>query len=99
MIERQDALEALVMDAIANDYESLAMIESEVAKWASEEGLCPTPEEIWKALSALMDKGFAKAYRITSTDVTEVQGQPDRRDLQDHYFLLTRDGKSAIRYD
>lgn len=98
-MEPQDPVEALVMDAIANDYEDLDMVRNESIKFGALRNIYPTHEEILAALIRLIDKDFAKAYLITPVSMKEIQGQPSRQEFENCYFLLTEKGRSAIRYD
>jgi aryl-alcohol dehydrogenase-like predicted oxidoreductase len=86
------------MDAIANDYEELGMIVDEVSAWAAERGISVTPEEILTALTGLVQTGLAKAYRLSSSHPPEeIHGLHRIERQTDYYFLLTPEGKRAIR--
>jgi hypothetical protein len=89
------ALEELIMDAIANDYEDLEMIRHEVKKWSAPDANPPSITDIVEGLVALIDKGLARAYRLSPhTEVVE-----DFRNapcLDELYFYISPRGKAAL---
>jgi hypothetical protein len=95
-MDRTQLLHALIMDAIANDYEPFDMIVQQVTTVASERGLVVNRNEIYIVLKELVDSGFAEAYDLSATSsnngriLTAFEGAPDC------YFLLTQKGKAAI---
>jgi hypothetical protein len=97
-MERSDLVRALVMDAIANDYEEPGVIVDEVSAWAGERGVSVTTTEILAALTGLVQTGLAKAYRLSaSRPAEEVHGLQQIHRETDCYFLLSPEGKLAIR--
>jgi hypothetical protein len=64
-------IRALLMDAIANDYEDFNMIVDEVTGWAKERGVLVAPSQISENLRNLIDLGLAKAYRLSPTSSPE----------------------------
>lgn len=89
----QEILHCLVLDSVANDYESLETIIEEVAVWATEERLQVTAKEITAALGQLIQAGQVAAYRVTATSKPEVLSSVNLDAPQaDTYFYITPDG-------
>lgn len=96
-LERNELLRALVMDAIANDYEEPPIIIDEGSIWASERGLSVVPREVFAVLAELVQTGLAKAYRLSPNQpVEELRGLASFEREPDCYFLLTPAGKRAL---
>ena len=93
----RELMRSFVMEAIANDYEDLSMIESEVTDWAAEHKLAVTQNEIRAILVSLIESGLAKAYLLGSQP--EFTAEPMAGSgISDPgcYFLLTAEGREAL---
>jgi len=93
MKERDTYLRALVLDAVANDYEEFAMVVYEVTRWSLAEGFEVAFEEIRAALWAAVDDGLIRAHLFT-----DGKFEPVTRDRLsgEAYFLITEAGKSVM---
>ena len=95
-MERRTAIEELVQKSIADDYEDFEMITGEVRTWAQELALFPSDEKIWGSLMILINKGLAKAYRLTERGAVELSGVPDPKESREVYFYLTPLGLESL---
>jgi aryl-alcohol dehydrogenase-like predicted oxidoreductase len=95
-VDESGLIRNMVMDAITNDYEDFTTIVREVRNWATEGGLQVEIGEVADALMGLIDTGLAKAYRLSSSSQTELEGRPDADALEDYYYLLTSEGRAAV---
>jgi hypothetical protein len=82
-----------VLNAIADDYEALETIYSEVSSLGARCGLINQNEDIVQGLVSLIATGLAKAYRLRSSPIEEVEGLPERSEMNDLYFWVTPKGK------
>ncbi len=85
---------ALVMRAIADDYEDLDMITREVIEWGRERKLSITASEVSVVLVQLIESGLAKAFHLSP--LREFPGVPDAQKLGDCYFGLTQHGLEQL---
>jgi hypothetical protein len=84
-----------VLSAISNDYEKLAMVVEEVLKWAREDGMELTDEEVVGTLQMLVAKGYAQAYvkhpeRLPTAEILPA------KDARRFYFFVTPTGKRLV---
>jgi len=97
-VEGLDVVKAMVMDAIANDYEPTSMVVNEVISWAKERGMTVAPEDVFRALTEFVHSGVAKAYRLSPAEPPLEVHSLSRVDLAtDLYFLLTPMGHTLIK--
>lgn len=89
-------LSTMIMDAIANDFESLESIYTQVETWAWSEGIRTTREDIVIALLDLLGRGYAKAYLLSPHDPPEITSELDVENIMNSYFLLTNEGRSVL---
>lgn len=86
----------MVLDSVADDYESLDMIIEEVAKWSTAEYIQVNSGEIIAVLGQLLQAGQVAAYCLTSSPKPEVLASVNLDALQnDTYFYITPDGRNA----
>jgi hypothetical protein len=87
---RREHIRRDVLDAIANDYETFAMVLSEVRKWNPE--FVVTDGEVLTALRSLVAEGLAKAYLLSSQPphVTELPFEEGM--IAELYFYATKAG-------
>ena len=87
----------LIIDAIANDYESFETIVHEVNTWSLEQGRHVDIGEIRDGLLELIQCGYAKAYSLSPTsDPMEIGISELRSRFESAYYLLTEQGKRSI---
>jgi hypothetical protein len=82
----------LVLDAIANDFEDLETIYSDVSVWCAREGLVVNLDEVVDALRELVELGYAKAYWLSEFS-PPVECPVDTPGC---YFLVTAKGKEIV---
>ena len=97
-MSHDQAIDFLVMNAIANDYEDFQTITADVSKWAAEDDLTITPELILESLERLVVKGVARAYVLSPTPVhVELVRTLDPSLMQEgYYFMLTPESKQLL---
>lgn len=100
-VDRREFVRRFVLMEIADDYESLETISSQVAKDASECGLKISGAEIKHALIELIEAAWAKAYCLRSAPVLEIRGVPMPDQFADSYthYWATSQGKEVINTD
>ena len=88
----------LIMDSIADDFESFETICDSVDRWDSEKrNIKPDIFEVERGLLQLIEAGLANAYALTNT-IEKI----DLRDeilanLNGLYFYLSREGLEVLR--
>ena len=96
-MQSDELTRALVMAAIADDYEDFKMIADEVTRWTKERGLKVNPSEIHGHLTKLINDGLAKAYRLSQKLGAKEIPPPSLEDMStDIYFFLTSEGKRSV---
>lgn len=106
-MSREELITAMVMDAIADDYEDFEMVVTEVTRWAAERGIPASQNEIAAGLTILIQAGLAKAYLLSAkpTDWAHEVPEAEWRAALTHpaaaeipyYFYLTDEGKRALK--
>ena len=88
-----------VLDTIADDYEEIEHITELITAWFGACNLGISRNEIVRALIALTQEGFARAYHFTpgheSEEIT-VLLSPDEIQPQDPYFWITDKGRQEV---
>lgn len=88
----------LIMDAIADDFESFDTISDSVCRWASEAmDVEPSSEEIESGLVHLLESGLADAYVLTNTNRKVPISEVSLKGVSDFYFYLSGKGLQALR--
>jgi len=87
-----------VLSAIADDYEDLEIVSSEVTKWAKEDGkISVAREEIIRGLEQLIDEGYAKAY-VLSPQPPHAKSVPfSAEHIGELRFYITPKGKKLAK--
>jgi hypothetical protein len=99
-MSRSELLRMFVLDVIADDYENLEKIYSDVNELGVSSGLSIQKPEIIDALIGLLESDLASAYKLSGTAPNQkVQGVPSRDKLVDYYFLVTERGQIIQRAD
>ncbi|HAX41887.1 MAG TPA: hypothetical protein DCY80_04925 [Solibacterales bacterium] len=98
-LTEQEMLYCMVLDSVANDYESLETILEEVKEWANDEYIQVTTRLIIELLAQLLRGGEVVAYRLTTTSTPQVLASVNLDELHDDaYFFITPEGrKTAAR--
>jgi hypothetical protein len=81
-------LEEEIIDALANDYESLDQLRDMLSR--------PIPDnELKEALWTLTQEGYISCHRPTKTEMKSVI-HPDRQHLSDYWYALTDTGEGLL---
>ena len=89
-------LEALVLDAIANDFEDLNQIVRDVTEFGSGEKIAVERADVVFALRSLAHKGFAAGYRLAGEERPRPVRIADWGSLEELYFFRTDCGKTYL---
>lgn len=93
-----DELGRMVLEAVANDYEELEMIISEVVKWTTADGSgTPDRSQIEHALIASITDKDVQAYRPSEPSAQLVPAMADPQNLHTLWFYITEQGKEKLR--
>lgn len=92
---RKELICALVMRAIADDYESIETVSAEVSKWASERRLATSQTEVIAQLNAVVAQGLAKVYGTSQRGHLVEMRSP--KASSDSYFHLTDEGTRMLK--
>lgn len=88
----------LIMDAIADDFESFDTICESVDRWSSEEkAINPSVCEIERGLFQLLEAGLADAYILANTNKKIELGDISSSNLKKLYFYLSNEGLCDLR--
>lgn len=98
-MNRPELLRRFVLNEVADDYENLEKIYSEVSSLGSRCGLSLPRGEIKQALVDLIEARLVKAYRLTTNSVEEFDGVPEAERMDDSYFWITPRGKDLLVSD
>jgi hypothetical protein len=79
-------LEAMVMDADANDYEEFEQIMIDLTLWASEDGIESNSELVLSALKHLVGLGLADAYELGAANKLTIARNFEWKLPTDLYF-------------
>jgi hypothetical protein len=98
-VNRKQLVSTFVLDVIADDYESLEKIYTDVAVLGTHCGMLIEKSEIFQALLALVESGLASAYILTTEPVQEIRGVPPLDQMNDYYYWVTDKGKQVVLAD
>lgn len=91
-----ELIRMFILDVIADDYENLEKIQTEVKDFACRSGLKIGDGDVARELANLIDGGLARAYRLSTTaPVREMSGTPPAADLNRYYYWLTEAGRDV----
>jgi len=93
-----DVLQGMVLDAIANDYESIQDVVHQVRGFCLQEGLMtPTIDQIVEVAKTLIDAGLARAYRLKIDSDPLVVETIDWSEIGELYFYRSSRGLAILR--
>ncbi|HLM97960.1 MAG TPA: hypothetical protein VK335_01675 [Bryobacteraceae bacterium] len=98
MIDRNELVRRLVLNAICDDYENVdQVILRDVAQDGAKLGLTLERSDVVEALASLVRDGLAKAYLLSAFAPysTELQGMPPLDVVEEYfktYFYITKEG-------
>jgi hypothetical protein len=97
MTNKNDEIERLVLQAVANDYEEFDMIVHDVTKLMH--GVCEAPNviQIENALMKSIVDRNVDAYQYSETIHQYVATQADVQNLRTLWFYITDQGKRRLR--
>jgi hypothetical protein len=103
-MERNELIRRMVLNDICDDYENVdQVIFPEVVETAARLGLTITRPEVVQALAELIERGLAKAYRLSRTEPIDYEGMPPMMDVVEEdfatYFFRTKEGLELILSD
>jgi hypothetical protein len=95
---RSELVRMLVLDVVANDYEEVEKIETDVRELAMGCGIALQSIEVLAALRDLVEAGLVKAYRFLpgAQKYEEIHGLPPENEFRDCWFWITSKGKLQI---
>jgi hypothetical protein len=79
-------LEGLVLEATANDFESLASMAPDIRKWASTEKLDVSADQLADAIEGLVQNGKLKVYRFSKATNRYEVASFSKKDIGDLWF-------------
>ena len=102
--KRNDLIRMLALNEIGDDYENFEYISNRVVPQGVECGIEVRQEEVEKALQELLELGLAKAYRLSHTAATPLDGMPPAswylmRPDEWYYFYATKAGLRLLTAD
>ena len=104
---RNQALLELVINAIADDYESLEIIQKSINEWGEDFNSQSWPamkavpvsrHEIIKALEELTREGYAQTYVLRAHEPFSQAVEFRKDGINDLWFFLTPKGVSAVKH-
>ena len=96
MKRTSDEVVRMVLEAVANDYEELEMIMSEIAKWTGSVNDVPDRNRIEHALMASILNKDVKAYEYSEKSCRFIPTTPDHQTLHTLWFYITAQGKERL---
>jgi hypothetical protein len=97
MTNKDNGLEYLVLQAVANDFEEFEMIVGEIAKWTNGYQAAPDRRQIEQALMTAIAGEDIKAYEPREGHRQLVATQADPRKIHSLWFYITEQGKSRMQ--
>jgi hypothetical protein len=93
-----DELRRTVLQAVADDYEELEMIISEIVKWTSRGGNdTPDRSQIEHALMASITDKDVQAYQPSEPSGQLIPAMADPQNLHTLWFYITEQGKERLQ--
>jgi hypothetical protein len=95
-VDRHRTLLEFVLEAVANDYESLECIVEQTTKLAQVKGFAVTRAEITRALRQRIHEKYIQPYLLSSQPPysQKVEFYPDR--IDELWFYVTPKGKKLV---
>ena len=82
----KDKLQSYVLDATANDYESVSSIGPDLKKWAAEDKVSFSTEDLTAAVEELVRRGKLKAYRYSKANNRYESVEFSREEIANLWF-------------
>ena len=79
-------LEGLVLEAAANDFESIASMTPDIRKWASTEKLDVSADQLADVIERLVQTGKLKVYRFSKATNRYEAASFSKKDIGDLWF-------------
>ena len=104
--DRSQALLELVINAIADDYESVEIIDLSInvldlevrpEAWPARTAAPVSRHEIIKALEELTREGYAQAYCFDAAELNAVAVEFNKDGINDLWFYVTPKGVGAVK--
>jgi hypothetical protein len=97
MTNNHDELGRMVLEAVANDYEELEMIVSEIVKWAGSINDAPNRNQIEYALMVSIADKDVEAYEYSEKSCRYIPTSADSQTLHTLWFYITEQGKERLQ--
>jgi hypothetical protein len=94
---REATLREWVLESVANDYESFALIEEQVKGWATEAKVEITADEIAAHLRNLIRDGLVRAYVLSPREPHSVAAEFSPERLDELWYLVTAEGMKIVK--
>ena len=103
---RSEAVMQLVLNAIADDYESLEIIlksinewdsETDSGSWAARSAVPVSRPEVIKAIRTLTAEGYAQAYKFDAGEGIARHVDFHKESVDDLWFYVTQKGMQAVK--
>jgi hypothetical protein len=97
MITNNHELGRMVLEAVANDYEELEMIISEIVDWTGSGNDAPDRNQIELALLMSITNRDVEAYEYSEKSCRFIPTPADPQKLHTLWFYITEQGKERLR--
>ena len=97
MTNNANRLEYMVLQAVANDFEELEMIISEIGKWTSANDPSPDADQIERALMEAIADENVKAYEPREGHHQLVATQAEPQKMHALWFYITAQGTDRMQ--
>jgi hypothetical protein len=97
MTNKQDELERVVLQAVANDYEEFATIVQDVARWMSKIWDLPNKQQIERALMKSIADKNVNAYETSDELQQFIATQADPQKIGIQWFYITEQGRQRMQ--
>jgi len=96
MTDATQALHDLVLEAMANGYESFECVLEQVLPWASQRGIKAARSDVAKGLEWAIREGYAKAYLLSAQPPHSQPVAFSRERLDDLWYYVTPNGMQRV---
>ncbi|HEY2822157.1 MAG TPA: hypothetical protein VGJ06_14025 [Candidatus Acidoferrum sp.] len=96
-MNREETLREMVLKSVANDWESFALIEEQIQKWANEAEIEVTADEMARHLTDLIRDGLVKAYVLSPQAPHSVVAEFSPVRLDELWYLVTPEGLTVVK--
>jgi hypothetical protein len=95
-MRRDELLLEFVLNSIANGYENFGGVKEQINKWASEEQIEITADEIAMSLEDLIRKGLARAHILSAQRPHSEIAKFSRERINEYYYDLSPTGRRLM---